>query len=196
MWSATRSGQLILTCLALTIAWTMPPHLALARSAEREPVLRPAPRSCPATPAPRHFEPAVFGPGWGGPTVWAVGLGDQSFLVPGQVHSRGTPGRSRYGWGEKILWAVGVRVPGSVTLRGWNLSTGQAVNFKYGRPHAPTDVVSKQAYLDARASRAEGHNKGPYEAFPTEEYFPSAGCYVLYALSRTGSWILPVAFGR
>lgn len=197
MWSPARACPLLVTCLALTVPWAVLPHVALARSAATTTVLGRAPTNCPATPAPERFTPE-FGPGWGGGSVWAVGLGaGQSFLIPGQAHSSGVPGRSVYGWGNKILWAVAVSSPGRVTLRGWNLRTGQPIHFGFGgtEPAAPTPFVTV-AHLDAQAARAITHNSGAYEGFPSEEYFPSAGCYVLYAQWRTGSWIVPVAFGR
>jgi len=95
----------------------------------------------------------------------------------------------------KILWAVAVKSPGRVTLQGWNLQTGKPVHFGFGIGPSTQATITTVAHLDARASRTQTHNTGSWEGFPSEEYFPSAGCYVLFAQWRTGSWIVPFAFG-
>jgi hypothetical protein len=89
----------------------------------------------------------------------------------------------------KILWALVPGTTDTVTLRGWNLATGRRVVF--GLPD-----VSGHGKVGMLDPRAGGSNPDGWGGFPSDEYFPSAGCYVLFAQWRTGSWIVPFAFGR
>jgi hypothetical protein len=89
----------------------------------------------------------------------------------------------------KILWALAPGTTDTVTLRGWNLSTGKRVVFGLSNVSGNGKVV----VLDPRAG---GSNPDGWGGFPSDESFPSAGCYVLFAQWSTGSWIVPFAFGR
>jgi len=95
----------------------------------------------------------------------------------------------------KILWAIPPSTTHRVTLRGWNLARGQRVllNFKgVADDYTPLEI-KKAGTLDPRY---RGTGMDGWGGFPSEEYFPSAGCYILFAQDQTASWIVPFAFGR
>jgi hypothetical protein len=86
----------------------------------------------------------------------------------------------------KILWAMAPGTTDVVTLHGWNLATGARVLFDL-------KGVEKVGQLDPRLG---GSGMDGWGGFPSEEYLPSAGCYVLFAQWRTGAWMIAFAFGR
>ena len=188
MLSPRRLVHCLVLCLVLPLWWGAHPDASLAHGPARVAVLGPAPANCPPAPAPQSFAPKVFGPGVGGAPVWAV-FGGQSAVLPGEPHSTVSPPHTRDGWQMKILWALAPATTDTVTLRGWNLSTGKRVVFGL------SDVAGNGTVgmLDPRSG---GGNPDGWGGFPSDEYFPSAGCYVLFAQWRTGSWIVPFAFGR
>lgn len=97
--------------------------------------------------------------------------------------------RTRYGYPQKIFWQLMDGFHGPVTLRGWNVRTGRRIWF--GRPipgpqlpaGVPPPVIAWPSGI-ARSHRA-----------PSLTFVPSAGCYILQATWKSGSWRVPFTAG-
>jgi hypothetical protein len=92
--------------------------------------------------------------------------------------------RTKYGYPQKVFWQLARGVHVVVTLRGWNLRTGQQIWFGHPVPPDPDHHLIAWPAAVVRDHRA-----------PTLTFVPSAGCYMLHAEWRTGSWSIPFAAG-
>jgi hypothetical protein len=155
------------------------------------PNLGAVPGNCPAGANPHNVNPA--GGSWiGSGPVQAVGLwrGPQDVLPVG--------GRQRYGYPQKVLWLVGRKLHQDVTVRGWNLRTGQRVWFGFTDqgPYRSTPVpVGILYYRYPTAMSTDPVFARRWFGYSSLIFVPAAGCYVLYAQWRTGGWIVPFAAG-
>jgi hypothetical protein len=96
--------------------------------------------------------------------------------------------RRSEGWAVKVLWVMPQAAIDPVTLSARNTSTGQPVLFDIaGRDAAP--LPSEPALDPKHPAIPPEANKG-VRAFPSELFFPSAGCYELSASSIEKSWTL------
>jgi hypothetical protein len=97
--------------------------------------------------------------------------------------------RTIYGYPQKIFWQLNSRAHGPVTVHGWNVRTGQRIWF--GRPlPGPKPAAGTAAPVIAWPSAIIRPHR-----FPSLTFVPSAGCYVLQAQWRGGSWSVPFTAG-
>lgn len=107
--------------------------------------------------------------------------------------------RTRYGYPQKVFWQLARGAHGPVTVRGWNLRTGQPMWFGI-----PLDREGFGHIFVRRVMLVTEHNQVANVGPPTGRiYFtalngifvPAAGCYMIRAQWKTGSWTLPFAAG-
>ena len=96
-----------------------------------------------------------------------------------------------------MLWAVAPHTAGKILLRGWNLRTGAAIWFSLSGapPTRGATIGPRREGAQAVMPNGQQVNMHSWRGFPSGIYIPSAGCYVLFAQWRTGSWIVPFAAG-
>jgi hypothetical protein len=154
-------------------------------------VLDAAPGACPG-PAPQYEKVArYFGPLVGGTPIW--GGFYAHFNEPANAFHNGSRLRRRKdGWPVKVLWVVEPGTLTPVTLSGHNAVTDAPVRFKIGGVHNP---ATESAVLDPKHPAIPVQD-GRWKEFPSDLYFPSAGCYVLTASWAGGSWQMGFGFGR
>src|SRR5579884_248512 len=118
-------------CLGLTTPGAAPVASASAGHAPPRPRIASffgaAPRNCPiASPRLIHHHRGVI---WVGSVAFRANSG---WYVTNHRLSLTFGARTKYGYPQKIFWQLPVRARKAVTLRGWNLKTGQRIWF--GRP--------------------------------------------------------------
>jgi hypothetical protein len=164
------------TAAAGHISATAPPPPSVA------PSFGTAPQNCPiASSRMIHHAHATTSYIWvgsgalGGNTLW---------YIANHRLALGFGARTRYGYPQKIFWQLINGSHGPVTLRGWNLRTGQRIWF--GHPVLPDPDHHRIAWPSAivRVHRA-----------PDLTFVPSAGCYMLHAQWHGGSWNIPFTAG-
>lgn len=97
--------------------------------------------------------------------------------------------RSRYGFGEKVFWELAHGARGPVTLRGWDARTRQPIWFGRPSPNAHPRPLVPPPVIGWQTAVIPGNHA------PTFVFVPAAGCYVLRAQWRTGSWQATFAAG-
>jgi hypothetical protein len=190
---SSRLSLRLAICVGVLLYLVAKPQGLLAHGSSKAPVLGQAPTNCPTTPDPQSFN-RWFGMGLGSGPVRAV-FGGPGTVIPTESHNPAGLPHTRYGWPEKTLWAMTPGTTDIVTLHGWNLATGKRVLFNFkgvADDNTPLEI-KKVGKLDPRFG---GTGADGWASFISEEYFPSAGCYVFFAQWRTGSWVVPVAYGR
>ena len=107
--------------------------------------------------------------------------------------------RTKYGYPQKVFWQLTRSAHGPVTLHGWNLQTGQRIWFG-----TPLDREGFQHIFARRVMLVTEHYQSVNVGPPTGRllftpldfiFVPAAGCYMLHAQWKTGSWTLPFAAG-
>jgi len=144
----------------------------------------PAPQNCPIANSslihPYKGYIWVGSPSLRGYSLWymanrrlALGFGD----------------RTKYGYPQKIFWQLASSVRGPVSLRGWNVRTGQPIWFgrplpdAHPKPLVPGPVIAWPSAIIR------------YRRAPSLTFVPGAGCYVLEARWKGGSWTMPFTAG-
>jgi hypothetical protein len=141
------------------------------------------PHNCPMTNLvhERPHDPGEPGGGWiGGGALIGYSLwsarGHRATLTFGH--------RTKYGYPQKVGWQLSRGTHATVTLRGWNLRTGQRIWF--GNSVSLDPARRFVAWPVALVSE--------YHA-PKLLFVPAAGCYVINAQWKTGSWVVPFSAG-
>lgn len=102
--------------------------------------------------------------------------------------------RTKYGYAQKVFWQRTAGAPAQVSLYGWNLHTGQRIWFGMplpdprAQPLVPPPVIAWPSGL----VRARTRNAA---SAPSFTFVPAAGCYVIRAQWKGGSWSVPFAAG-
>jgi len=97
--------------------------------------------------------------------------------------------RTKYGYPQKVAWQLTTGASGPVTLRGWNLRTSQPVSFGRPLPEAHPQPLVTPPVIAWPAGIVRDHRA------PSLIFVSIAGCYVIQAQWKTGSWTLPFAAG-
>lgn len=171
-------------CLAMIVL--MPGHAA-TRAAPHPSVsayFGVAPANC-AVASPRliHRDRRT-GSTWAG--TGALRANSGWYIVNGRL-ALGFGARTRYGYPQKIFWQLINGSHGSVTVTGWNARTGRRIWFGRPAPGRPAGASVPLVAWPAAVVR-------PHRA-PTLTFVPSAGCYILQAHWKGGSWRVPFTAG-
>jgi hypothetical protein len=102
--------------------------------------------------------------------------------------------RTKYGYPQKIFWQRTAHAPPQIALYGWNLRTRQRVWFGDPVPQAHTTSGVEPPVIAWPSGLVRDHFVHGMKA-PTLTFVPAAGCYVIEARWRGGSWTLPFAAG-
>lgn len=159
--------------------------LASPASAQRQ--LGPAPADCPSSgPLLQRVPP--WGLLLGGSPVWG------SFYLQPQrstdVMRSPRPHLGPRGWGVKVLWLVEPSARQTATVAGRTAIGDQTVWF--GPANAREGSTLR---LDPAQPGTSTRRQG-WIAFPSNVYFPRAGCYTFTATWPGGSWSVTFGYGR
>lgn len=138
------------------------------------------PTDCPVSQLTYKELDRGFAPGTAGPGLWAIGLQNKIQLSAGQLAQQSN---KKYGWAIKVLWVVEPGQKESISLTGYNRSDYQPVWFLMSK-------VDTTPFFSANSSSTY------YEEYPSNLFFPKAGCYDLVAKWNGGGWKLTIAVGR
>ena len=152
--------------------------------------LAPAPRGCSGPAPTEHRAFKRLGPLVGSDPAWA-GVYANYDEVTNAYHMAGQPRRRSEGWAVKVLWVMPDTATDRVTLSAQNSSTGQLVLFDVGGRY--TVGATAQPILDP-ARPAIPPQDGRLKEFPSNLFFPSAGCYSLSVAAADDSWALGFGF--
>lgn len=179
----TFGGSTLRLALVLAFCLSMPTPTEAGKL--RKPRLGPLPQNCPSAHA------QIFGTWhvYGGPPVWAAGIDET-----GRIHVYPKAKHTRHGWGFKLGWWNEPSLTTKAVVHGWNLSTGQRMWFNQKGDTNGIPLEQKKNGLLDPGKGSIGDNGWRFHA--SEEFIPSAGCYVLYAQWKSGGWALPLAIGR
>jgi len=178
-------------CLCLAAADAFSPQAAGALPGSSPPptvakTFFPAPQNCPRGDAnlthrdgPQSSFFHIGSPALIGFSAWEVSHG--------HVTLRFGVNPTRFGYPQKIFWQLTPHARGPVTLRGWNLRTGQRIWFGHPLPAAPSNAVVPVIAWPAGLVR---HHRAP-----TLTFIPSAGCYVIRARGTHVDWSISFAAG-
>jgi hypothetical protein len=102
--------------------------------------------------------------------------------------------RTEYGYPQKIFWQRTAGAPAVVRLSGWNLRTMQRVWFGIPLPDAHPELGAPPPVIAWPSGLVRNHFVHNASA-PTFTFVPAAGCYVIKAQWKGGSWTVPFAAG-
>lgn len=180
-------------CIVLPLC--LPPLSSTLAAHKSVPTLGPIPSNCP----PTAHEQVVHGGShvFGSSPVWAGIYGNAPFSdrQVGRIHLGPLSIHTRHGWGFKVLWWIEPSLASKVTIHGWHLGTGQRMWFNQegNRPDGTPLQQKRSGIIDP--TQATPDQEG-WKFYPSMEYIPSAGCYVLFAQWKEGAWALLFAMGR
>jgi hypothetical protein len=126
------------------------------------------------------------------PFIW-VGSGalrgNSSWYIANSRLALSFGDRTKYGYPQKIFWQLINGSTGPVTLNGWNLRTWQRIWFGHPLPQANPKSSAPPPVIAWPSAIVRYHRA------PTLTFVPSAGCYLLHATWRGGSWTVPFTAG-
>jgi hypothetical protein len=178
-------------CLALAcsvmvwfsdVLWSPSPGTAVARAQGAGL----APTNCPKSSVHSVGSQGAAWVGNHAVRAWSIWQGSQATLDVG--------GGDAHGLQQKVFWRVRRTLHQVVTLRGWNLRTGSPTWFHFADQGAGTQPYAPKAVLDPRYASADPQDP-TWPGYASVITVPSAGCYILFAQWRTGSWAVPFAAG-
>lgn len=136
-------------------------------------------------------------------SYWWIGRGALAgytdWVVQGRHVTLHFGPRTAYGYPQKVFWQLAHGSRGPVTVRGWNARTGQPVWFGRSLNRVGMRRIFARHVMQVTAG-LQTVNLGP----PTgrlvfrslnELFVPAAGCYLIRARWKTGSWTLSFAAG-
>ena len=102
--------------------------------------------------------------------------------------------RTAAGWAVKFLWVIAPDHVEPVTVSGSELR-GSGISIRFRQGNTSGRVPPRSTTFDTR-SPGSVTSEGTHKEFPSELYFPRAGCYELEARWRGGRWRMVFGIGR